>query len=125
MKDESPVAAVERVLSAQFGIHNPSAVQTMILIEAVQQALPPHPEATIASLRAILRDLNPHNGLENWAYRCAREITTWLSKQAKVSEISEGLDEGFWCSIEGTLTGMLMRVTRGLDLEVNETSSKE
>jgi hypothetical protein len=116
MKDEAPFEAVRRVLKSQFNIE-PNNVQTMMLIEAVQQASPPHPDATIASLRAILRSLSPDNGLESWAYKSAREITAWLSKQAEIREIATRADEGFWCTIEGTLTGMLLRVTRGQDLD--------
>lgn len=116
MKDESPVAAVRRVLSAQFNIE-PSNVQTMMLIDAVRDALPPHPDATIAALRAVLRDLRPDSGLDRWANKCAREITTWISGHAQIREIALEVGEGFWCTIEGTLSGMLKRVTRGLDLE--------
>jgi hypothetical protein len=117
MKDESPIDAVTRVLLSEFGI-KPDAVQAMRLIDAVQQSLPPHPDATIASLRAILRDLTPHNGLESWAWRCSREIVSWLSKQGQVHKVAVAVDdERLWCCLEGTLAGMLMRVARGQDLE--------
>lgn len=118
MQDESPVAAVTRVLSTEFNITKPSIRQTMMLIDAVQQALPPHPDATIASLRAILRDLHPANGLEGWAIKCAREITGWLSEQEQLHKVAVTLNnEHLWCALEGTLAGMLLRVTSGKDLK--------
>lgn len=117
MKDESPVAAIKRVLFGQFNISNPSTVQIMMMINAVREASPPHPDATIASLRAILLSLSPDNGLEAWADKCAREITAWISKQADIKKVAIESGEGFWCTIEGTLAGMLIRVARGLDLE--------
>ena len=116
MNDESPVSAVRRVMKKQFNIE-PNNVQTMMLIDAVRDALPPHPSATISALRAILRDLRPDNGLDRWATKCAREITEWISKHDQVREIAEAAGEGFWCSIEGTLAGMLLRVAQGKDLE--------
>lgn len=117
MRDESPVAAVQRVLAARFGIADPSAVDTMILIDAVRDASPPPREMTIASLRAILRTLVPHDGLEGWARRCAREIVDMLMRGDR--EV-----EGYWCSIEGVLTAMLLRVTRGQDLTAPPSEPK-
>src|SRR6185436_5975898 len=119
MKDESPIAAVNRVMEGQFGI-TPSAIQAMMLIEAVHDVLPPHPDATIASLRAILGDVTPHSGLEIWARTCAEKIVTCISKQQPVRDIAIAVaNEAFWCCLEGTLAGMLLRVTRGLDLETD------
>ncbi len=109
MRDESPFAAVNRVMSSQFGIE-PTNVQVMILIDAVQEALPPPREATLASLRAILRSLTPHDGLDAWANKCAREIVEILAKGDR--EV-----EGYWCQAEGILTAMLLRVTSGRDLD--------
>lgn len=116
MKDESPFEAVKRVLAAQFKITDPSNVQIMMMIEAVRETSPPHREATFDTLRAILRSLQPNDGLEAWASRCADEITSWMAKQADIRKVALASGEGFWCSIEGNLTGMLLRATRGLDL---------
>lgn len=117
MQDESPFAAVRRVLEGQFGIKDPGNVKTMMLIDAVRESLPPHREATFDTLRAILRSLSPTDGLEAWAYRCAQEITAALAERAEICKIAEATGEGFWCMIEGLLTGMLMRATRGLDIK--------
>jgi hypothetical protein len=117
MKDESPFEAVKRVLAGQFNITDPSNVQVMMMIDAVRDTSPPHPDATIASLRAILRSLRPDVGLDSWAHKCANEITSWMAKDAEIRKVALAVGEGFWCSIEGTLAGMLLRVTRGLDLE--------
>lgn len=108
MKDESPAAAVRRVLGREFGIE-PSNVQTMMLIDAVRDALPPKRETTIATLRAILRTLEPHDGLEAWAIMSAREIVGILSRHDR----EQG---GYWCTVEGTIAAMLTRVTSGQDL---------
>lgn len=116
MEDESPFSAVTRILATQFGIVNPSNLKVMMLIEAVKVALPPHREATFDTLRAILRSLHPSAGLESWAHRCADEITSWMAKSAEIRKIALASGEGFWCSIEGTLVGMLLRATRGLDV---------
>lgn len=110
MRDESPVAAVRRVLAKEFGIE-PHNVQVMMLIDAVRDALPPPRTATLASLRAILRSLDPHDGLDGWANKCAHEIVGMLAKGDR--EV-----EGYWCQAEGILAAMLLRVTRGQDLEV-------
>lgn len=117
MKDESPFEAVKRVLAGQFKITDPSNVHVMMLIEAVRETSPPHREATFDTLKAILRSLQPADGLEAWAHRCADEITSWMAKEAEIRKVALAAGEGFWCSIEGTLTGMLLRATRGLDLE--------
>jgi hypothetical protein len=122
MKDESPFEAVRRVLSNQFHIHETSDVKLMMIIDAVRDTSPPHPDATIASLRAILRSLRPDDGLDSWAHKCANEITSWMAKDAEIRKVALAVGEGFWCSIEGTLTGMLLRVTRGLDLEDTKRS---
>ena len=108
-RDESAVDAVRRVLDKEFGV-KPTIAQTMRLIEAVRDALPPHPDATIASLRAILRSLTPQVGLEQWAVRSAREIVRLMSNVPTDSE-------HIWCTIEGNLTGMLLRVATGRDLD--------
>lgn len=116
MKDESPFEAVKRVLEYRFNIKDPSMLAMMSLIDAVRETSPPHREATFDTLRAILRSLKPTDGLEMWAFRCANEITSWMAKQAEIREVARAAGEGFWCTIEGTLTGMLMRATRGLDI---------
>ena len=116
MKDESPFEAVKRVLAGQFGIKDPTNIQMMMLIDAVRETSPPHREATFDTLRAILRSLSPVDGLEAWASRCADEITSWMAKDAEIRKVALAVGEGFWCSIEGTLSGMLMRATRGLDI---------
>lgn len=116
MKDESPIEAVKRVLEHWFNIKEPGNVAMMALIEAVRVTSPPHREATFDTLRAILRSLHPNDGLEAWAHRCAEEITSWMAKQAEIRKVALASGEGFWCTIEGTLTGMLIRATWGLDI---------
>ena len=116
MKDESPFEAVKRVLGRWFDIKDPSNVAMMDLIEAVRVTSPPHREATFDTLRAILRSLHPNDGLEAWARNCAEEITSLIVKDAEICKVALAVGEGFWCTIEGTLTGMLMRATRGLDI---------
>lgn len=126
MMDESPFAAAKRVLSAQFGIHEPTNVQVMMLIDAIQEASPPHPDATIASLRAVLRDLRPDSGLDRWATRSSREIVKIMSKHPAVMQAAKLIDnEHLWCQLEGTIAGMLKRVTRGLDLAEKEPEKIE
>lgn len=118
MRDESPIEAVKRVLGHWFEIKDPSNVAVMALIEAVRDTSPPHREATFDTLRAILRSLRPTDGLESWAYNCAREITSFISHYEEVRKVAEAAGEGFWCSMEGMLTGMLLRATSGhLDLK--------
>lgn len=117
MKDESPVDAVRRVLKREFDIESKN-IQVMMLIEAVRDASPPPQEFTIASLRAVLRTMEPHICLEAWATRCSRDLVAWLSKQAQVHKLAVAVgDERLWCVLEGTLAGMLLRVTQGRDLE--------
>jgi len=124
MKDESPIDAVNRVLKTQFGI-TPDAVQAMMLIDAVRDALPPPSDMTIASLRAILRTMTPHEALDAWADRCSREITQYLTRLALVHKIAVAVDdERMWCSIEGILSGMLKRVAQGKDLEPGPVPEK-
>jgi hypothetical protein len=121
MKDESPIAALERTLKSQFGIEKVNNLQAMIILEAVQQALPPPRGMTIAALRAVLRTLEPHQGLEGWASRSADEIVKIMSKHPAVQAAAKLIDdERLWCSLEGTIMGMLIRVTRGQDLVENE-----
>lgn len=116
MKDESPFEAVVRVIKRWFDI-DPTNVAVMAIIDAVRETSPPHREATFDTLRAILRSLSPTDGLEAWAHKCAEEITSFMAERAEICKIAEASGEGFWCSIEGTLTGMLLRATRGLDLK--------
>jgi hypothetical protein len=121
MKDESPIAALERTLKSQFGIEKVSNLQAMIILEAVQQALPPPGAMTIAALRSILRTLEPHQGLEGWASRSADELVRLISKHPAVQAAAKLIDdERLWCSLEGTIMGMLIRVTRGQDLVEGE-----
>jgi hypothetical protein len=112
VKDESPFEAVERVLNH----HNvePNPVMVMMLIEAVRDTTPPPQQMTIGLLRKLLISLEPHNGLEAWAVTSAREISTMLAKDFTSKH------EHAWCAVEGVLTAMLIRVTRGDDLTQEE-----
>jgi hypothetical protein len=117
MRDQSPFEAVTSWLKREFNIE-PNNIQLMMLLDEVRRALPPKGDNTIAALRAILRSLEPHNGLDAWCHRMSREIVDGLAKIPEVKQIARIADnEGFWCQIEGTLSGMLKRVTRGQDLE--------
>jgi hypothetical protein len=120
MKDESPIAAVCRVIMREFEI-SPTNTQAMMIIEAVRDSSPPPPAFTIAALRSILRTLEPHQGLEGWASRSAGELVRLISKHPAVQAAAKLIDdERLWCSLEGTIMGMLIRVTRGQDLVEGE-----
>jgi len=116
MKIESPVEAVSRVLVRETGAA-PSNVLTMMLIEAVRETTPPPREVTIGMLTLILQSLAPDQALDAWAIRSSREIVQILSEQPAVRKVAELVDdERLWCTLEGTIAGMLLRVCRGQDL---------
>lgn len=118
MTDESPVAAVTRVLENQFSIKNPGNVRVMILIDAVADSIPPPRDMTIASLRSILRTMEPHQALEGWAHRSSIEIVKIISQHPNVREAAKLVnDERLWDELEGITCALLMRVARGQDLE--------
>ena len=117
MKIESPIEAVSRVLVRETGTL-PSTVLAMMLIEAVRETTPPPREATIGMLTLILQALTPDQALDAWAARSSREIVKLLSEQSAVRKVAELVDdERLWCTLEGTIAGMLLRVCRGQDLE--------
>lgn len=116
-EDNSPVAAVSRVLLRETG-STPSNVLAMMLIDAVRETTPPPREVTIGMLTKILQALEPAQALDEWAVRSAREIVKILSKRPEVQHVAALVaDERLWCELEGTLAGMLIRVCRGQDLE--------
>lgn len=116
MKIESPIDAVSRVLVRETGAA-PSNVLAMMLIDAVRETTPPPREVTIGMLTRILQALSPGQALDAWADRSAREIVQILSEQPAVREVAELVDdERLWCTLEGTIAGMLLRVCRGQDL---------
>lgn len=118
-KNESPVAAVSRVLFDELGIDKPSNVLIMRLIEAVRETTPPPREITIGILSKILQSLDPAQAVEAWAVRSSREIMTILS--GRVAELVNS--EHLWCSLEGTIAGMLLRVCRGQDLSTMDNTT--
>lgn len=114
----SPFEAVTRVLERWFGIKNPTNVAVMDLIDAVRDTTPPPREVTINMLSKILQSLEPTEALDAWATRSSREIVKILSQHPTVKQAAKLIDnEHLWCSLEGTLAGMLSRVCRGQDLE--------
>ena len=118
MKIESPIEAVSRVLVRETGTV-PSTVLAMMLIDAVRETTPPPREVTIGMLTLILQALAPDQALDAWAIRSSREIVKLLSEQSAVRKVAELVDdERLWCTLEGTIAGMLLRVCRGQDLNV-------
>ncbi len=118
--DESPIAAVRRVLSQETGVV-PSNVLAMQLIEAVRETTPPPQEVTIGMLTKILRSLEPSNAIDAWATQAAREIVKILSDRPEVKQVADLVnDERLWCTLEGVITAMLIRVCRGQDLSGQE-----
>lgn len=116
INDKSPVDAVRDVLRRQLGIDTTN-LTVMMLIEAVRETNPPPREVTIGMLARILQSLDPAPALDAWATRSAREIVELLAKRPEVQRIAELVDnEALWCSLEGNIAGMLLRVCRGLDL---------
>lgn len=114
---ESPIAAVSRVLSRETGIM-PSNVLAMMLIEAVRETTPPPREVTIGMLTKILRSLEPTQALDAWAVRSSREIVKILSRRPDVRHIATLVDdEQLWCTLEGVIAGLLIRVCGGQDLD--------
>ena len=116
MKIESPIDAVSRVLVRETGAA-PSNVLAMMLIDAVRGNTPPPRETTIGMLTLILQSLAPDQALDAWANRSSREIVQILAEQPAVRKVGELVDdERLWCTLEGTIAGMLLRVCRGQDL---------
>lgn len=116
MNDESPIAAVSRVLTRETGVV-PNNVLAMMLIDAVRATTPPPREITIGMLAKILQALDPSRALDEWATRSSREIVKILSDQPEVKQIAALVnDERLWCTLEGTIAGLLLRVCRGQDL---------
>lgn len=116
MKVNSPVEAVTQVLSS-FGIAVTN-ILVMELIDAVRDTTPPPREVTIGMLAMILKSLDPASALEGWACRSSREIVKILSELPEVKRIAElHDDERMWCTLEGVISAMLIRVTRGQDLK--------
>jgi hypothetical protein len=114
---ESPIEAVARVLSRESGIQ-PSNVLAMMLIEAVRATTPPPREVTIGMLSKILRSLEPSEALDTWASRSSREIVKIMSGHPAVQQSAALIDdERLWCTLEGTIAAMLIRVCCGQDLE--------
>ena len=122
---ESPVAAVSRVLSRETGVV-PSHTLVMMLIEAVRRTTPVPREVTIAVLSKILRSLEPTQALDAWAVRSSREVVQVLSRRPEVQRVSELVsDEALWCALEGTVAGLLIRVCCGQDLEPDLSGPRE
>lgn len=120
---ESPVAAVTRILTLEHGIP-PNQVLVMKLIEAVRETTPPPREVTIAMLSKILQALNSTEAVEAWADRSAREIVAFLSARPEVRRVAELIaDERVWCTLEGTIAGLLLRVCRGQDLSIVDNTT--
>jgi hypothetical protein len=118
-KNESPVAAVTRVLTLEHGI-TPDNTLVMKLIEAVRETTPPPREVTIGMLTKILQSLNPAKTVDAWAERASREIVSILSKRPEVQQVAKLVDdERLWCTLEGTIAGLLLRVCRGQDLDMD------
>jgi hypothetical protein len=93
----------------------------MMLIEAVRETTPPPREVTIRMLALILQSLTPDQALEGWAIRASREIVQILSERPEVRQVAALVDdERLWCTLEGTIAGMLLRVCRGQDLMVKD-----
>jgi hypothetical protein len=126
-KNESPVAAVSRVLFDQLGIDKPSNILVMRLIDAVRETTPAPREVTIGMLSKILQSFDLSDAVEAWADRSSREIVEILSKHPVVKRAAELIDsDHVWCSLEGTIAGMLSRVCRGLDLNtVDNTTGQQ
>lgn len=121
---ESPVAAVQRVLVRETG-SMPSTKLTMLLIEAVRETTPPPREVTVSMLTKILQSLTPSEALTAWADRSSREIVKLLARQPTVQKVAKLVnDERLWCTLEGTIAGMLLRVCCGQDLETPDTHAK-
>jgi hypothetical protein len=56
--------------------------------------------------------------------RSAREIVSILSKRPEVKRVTELVnDERLWCTLEGTIAGMLHRVCRGQDLHTVDNAT--
>jgi hypothetical protein len=114
---ESPIAAVSRVLLRETG-SPPSNVLAMMLIDAVRETTPPPREVTIGMLSKILQSLEPSQAIGAWAVRSSREIVKILSTRPEVQHVATLVDdERLWCTLEGVVAGMLIRVCRGQDLE--------
>jgi hypothetical protein len=83
----------------------------------VRETTPPPREVTIGLLSKILKSLDPSQALDEWAIRASREIVGILSKRPEVKQVAQLVnDERLWCTLEGTIAGMLSRVCRGQDL---------
>jgi hypothetical protein len=109
---ESSGAAVSRVL--RHHQIEPSNVLVMMLIDAVRDTTPPPREVTIGMLTKILQSLDPSPTVEAWAVRSSREIVAILSRRPEVRRIADFIDDArIWCTLEGTIAGMLLRVCRG------------
>ena len=115
---ESPIDAVSRVLVREIGVA-PSNVLAMMLIDTVHETTPPPREVTIGMLTRLLQSLAPDQALDAWADRSSREIVKILSEQPEVRKVAALVnDERLWCTLEGTIAAMLIRVCRGQDLNV-------
>jgi hypothetical protein len=114
---ESTIAAVSRVLSRETGFV-PSNVLAMMLIEAVRETTPPPREVTLGMLSKILRSLEPTQALDAWASRASREIVKILSGRPEIQRFAaRDEDEHLWCTLEGVIAGLLIRVCCGQDLD--------
>lgn len=114
---ESPIEAVTRVLARETSIQ-PSNVLAMMLIEAVRATTPPPREVTIGMLSMILRSLEPSEALDAWAHRSSRKVVKIMSGHPAVQQAAALIDdERLWCTLEGTIAALLIRVCCGQDLE--------
>jgi len=121
-ENESPVTAVSHVLRRE-GIE-PSNRLVMMLIEAVRETSPPPRETTIGMLTKILQSLDPAQVVDAWAVRSSREIVALLSRRPEVRRVADLVDdERLWCSLEGEIAGMLLRVCRGQDLTITDSDT--
>lgn len=122
--DESPVTAVTRVL-AREGI-TPSNLLVIMLINAVRDTTPPPNEITIGMLTKILQALEPAQAVDAWADRSSREIVSILSRRPEVRRVAElSDDERIWCTLEGVIASMLLRVCRGQDLYTVDNTTRQ
>lgn len=117
MRNESPFGAVTRILHSA-GVYEPTNSLVMQLIDAVRETTPPPQFVTINMLSKVLQALEPSQALDNWAVRSSREIVKILSQRPEIQHVARLVDnEALWCTLEGTIAGMLLRVCNGKDLD--------
>lgn len=113
---ESPIEAVSRILLRETGVVA-SYVLAATLIDAVRKTTPPR-AVTIGMLTKILGSLGSDQLLEEWATRSSRKIVQVLSRHPGLQRVVAPVDdEAIWCTLEGTVAALLLRVCRGQDLD--------